>query len=314
MSRYNSMVITAHGRVVLAKILAGECDIVITRAVTGDGVWEAGDDLVTAEELKSQVQSFGISALQREDDQILIRFLASNFDASADEGLTDDYYLREIGIYAKETGAEDEFLYGIVTSDVPAFMPAYSENAPVTITFNTYVYVGDGGRVVIQTDPTAFVLEDEFRSYQEETAENLDKKLDKTGDASDVTVTFEQAAERENISTGAKLSVLFGRVAKWFSDLKTVAFTGKYEDLSGAPTIGNGTVTVKQAGTQKGTFKMNQTGDTTIELADTNTTYGAATQSANGLMSAADKKKLDGMVLDLSGRTILADRQMQMIM
>ena len=32
--------------------------------------------------------------------------------------------------------------------------------------------------------------------------------------------------------------------------------------------------------------------------ADNNTTYSAATQSANGLMSAADKKKLDGIVLE----------------
>ncbi len=298
MSRYNSMVITAHGRVVLAKILAGECDIVITRAVTGDGVWEAGDDLVAAEELKSQVQSFGISAFRRENDQILIRFLASNFDASADEGLTVDYYMREIGIYAKEAGTEDEFLYGIVTSDVPAFMPAYSENAPVTITFNTYVYVGDGGRVVIQTDPTAFVLVDEFRSYQEETAENLDTKLDKTGDASDATVTFEQASERENIATGEKLSVLFGKIKKYFSDLKTVAFTGKYRDLEGTPeipSVGNGTITIKQAGTIKGIFTTNQAEDQEVDLTDSNTTYSAATQSANGLMSASDKKKLDGL-------------------
>ena len=298
LSRYNSMVITAHGRVVLAKILAGECDIVITRAVTGDGLWEPGDDLVAAEELKSQVQSFGISAFRRENDQILIRFLASNFDASADEGLTDDYYMREIGIYAKEAGTEDEFLYGIVTSDVPAFMPAYSENAPVTITFNTYVYVGDGGRVVIQTDPTAFVLVDDFQSYQEEVAENLENKLDKEGDASGAAVAFVQASKRENLSAGEKLSVLFGKIAKWLSDLKTVAFTGKYEDLSGTPeipTVGNGTITIKQAGTVKGSFTTNQAGNKEIELTDNNTTYSAATQSANGLMSAADKKKLDGL-------------------
>ena len=32
--------------------------------------------------------------------------------------------------------------------------------------------------------------------------------------------------------------------------------------------------------------------------ADNNTTYGVATQSANGLMSSADKKKLDGIVLE----------------
>lgn len=37
---------------------------------------------------------------------------------------------------------------------------------------------------------------------------------------------------------------------------------------------------------------------TAVWGADNNTTYGAATQSANGLMSAADKKKLDGIVLE----------------
>lgn len=59
------------------------------------------------------------------------------------------------------------------------------------------------------------------------------------------------------------------------------------------PSVGNGTVTIKQAGVSKGTFTMNQSGDTTIELTDNNTTYGVATQSANGLMSSTDKSKLD---------------------
>ena len=79
------------------------------------------------------------------------------------------------------------------------------------------------------------------------------------------------------------------------SKLATVATSGSYNDLSNKPTIGNGTVTIKQAGTSKGTFTMNQSGNTTIELTDNNTTYGVATQSANGLESAADKKKLDGI-------------------
>ena len=75
----------------------------------------------------------------------------------------------------------------------------------------------------------------------------------------------------------------------------TSSFSGSYNDLSNKPTVGNGTITIKQAGTSKGTFTMNQTGDTTIELTDNNTTYGVATQSDNGLESAADKKKLDGI-------------------
>lgn len=45
------------------------------------------------------------------------------------------------------------------------------------------------------------------------------------GDASNTTVTFTEATTRENISTGEKLSVLFGKIKKWFTDLKAHAFT-----------------------------------------------------------------------------------------
>ena len=61
------------------------------------------------------------------------------------------------------------------------------------------------------------------------------------------------------------------------------------------PTVNNPTITIKQAGSSKGTFTLNQSGATTIELTDSNTTYSAATTSANGLMSSTDKAKLDGI-------------------
>ncbi len=61
------------------------------------------------------------------------------------------------------------------------------------------------------------------------------------------------------------------------------------------PSIGNGTITIKQNGVRKGSFTTNQSGDTEIELTDNNTTYGDATTSAHGLMSAADKAKLNGI-------------------
>ena len=52
----------------------------------------------------------------------------------------------------------------------------------------------------------------------------LDLKLDKTGDGKDVTATFTEASTRANIGTGEKLSVIFGKIKKWFSDLGTAAF------------------------------------------------------------------------------------------
>ena len=49
-------------------------------------------------------------------------------------------------------------------------------------------------------------------------------KLNKTGDGSNVTAAFTAASSRTNIATGEKLSVLFGKIAKWFSDLGSLAF------------------------------------------------------------------------------------------
>ena len=93
-------------------------------------------------------------------------------------------------------------------------------------------------------------------------------KLDKTGDASNTTNTITTATARTNLTTGEKLSISLGKIAKFFADLKTVAFTGNYNDLSNKPLIGNGTITIKQAGVNKGSFTLNQDGNTTIELTD----------------------------------------------
>lgn len=60
------------------------------------------------------------------------------------------------------------------------------------------------------------------------------------GDAKDLTVTFVEAGERSNIQSGDTMSVLFGKIRKFFSDLKTVAFTGKFSDLDGKPTTVDG--------------------------------------------------------------------------
>lgn len=61
------------------------------------------------------------------------------------------------------------------------------------------------------------------------------------------------------------------------------------------PSVGNGTVTITQNGISKGIFTMNQSGNTTIALTDTNTTYSVATTSANGLMSKDMVTKLNNI-------------------
>lgn len=79
------------------------------------------------------------------------------------------------------------------------------------------------------------------------------------------TPTFTEASTRVNIASGETLSALFGKIKKFFTDLKTVAFTGSYTDLSNKPTT--------------------------------------ATTSTSGFMSAADKTKLNGIATNANNYT-----------
>ena len=48
-----------------------------------------------------------------------------------------------------------------------------------------------------------------------------------SGDGSNETSTFTQATTRENLKTGEKHSTMFGKISKWFADLKPLAFVEK---------------------------------------------------------------------------------------
>ena len=77
----------------------------------------------------------------------------------------------------------------------------------------------------------------ELTEYTDDKFSKLDDaKLDKTGDASNVTSDIQSATIRTNLTTGEKLAVSLGKIKKFFSDLKTVAFTGSYADLTEKPT------------------------------------------------------------------------------
>ena len=67
--------------------------------------------------------------------------------------------------------------------------------------------------------------------------EEVNKMLPKTGEASNTTAVFQDASSRANLESGEKLSVLFGKISKWLTDLKTVCFTGSYNDLSNRPNL-----------------------------------------------------------------------------
>ena len=87
------------------------------------------------------------------------------------------------------------------------------------------------------TDPVNI---EDFNDNFDVIDEELGKRLESTGNASDMTTAFTQASTRTNLKTGEKISASFGKIMKWFADMKTVAFSGSYSDLSNKPSIPSG--------------------------------------------------------------------------
>lgn len=104
----------------------------------------------------------------------------------------------------------DDAIGAIPTPDVSAQIKAHNESE----TAHPYI------RGLIPTKTSQLDNDSGYLTQHQD----ISGKLDKTGDGSNVTAAFTTASTRANIATGEKLSVLFGKIAKWLGDLKALAF------------------------------------------------------------------------------------------
>lgn len=106
-----------------------------------------------------------------------------------------------------------------------------------------------------------------------------------------------------------------------FPTLAAVAVSGSYNDLSNKPTIPPAYTLPIASASALGGVKSSTTGTTSgrdynveinadgtmkvnVPWVDLNTTYEVASSSANGLMSSADKNKLDGIAANANNYTL----------
>ena len=141
-------------------------------------------------------------------------------------------------------------------------------------------------------------------------------KGDVGSDLSNSTVSFTVAGTRVNIATGEQLSVAFGKIARWFADLKTAAFTGSYNDLTNRPASlpangGNAdTVDGKHAsdfipatdkGSAGGVAELDTTGKVPAAQLPLGETSGTAYPGNKGKQNADDIAALKTDKLDKTG-------------
>lgn len=122
----------------------------------------------------------------------------------------------------KEAGTPVQVAYQLATPEVYATDPIDFDNAAGPLTVMT------GGEVEVKM--TDFVT-DRTPAFL--------NKLDKTGDGSDVTVTFTEAATDTDIASGDKLSILFGKILKRFTNILNGTTKVGYATKADTDNLGN---------------------------------------------------------------------------
>ena len=119
--------------------------------------------------------------------------------------------------------------------------------------------------------------------------------------------TFTEASTRSNIISGESLATILGKIKKFFSDLKAVAFSGSYNDLSDTPTIptvNNATLTIQKNGATVETFTANASSNKTANI--TVPTKVSDLTNDSGFVTTDEKvKQVDATSSDTSSLRVL---------
>lgn len=156
MAEFKEAVLTRKGIALLAKAQAEQKTISFTRAITGNGEYEDGEDLSRRTELKSYQQEFAPTTIQRQNEtNVYVRFSITNNPSYGP--LEHGYYVTEIGLMANDPD-EGEILYGIAIAeeDKADYLPAYNNLLPAVIGVDFLIEVDNAESVTITTDLSAY--------------------------------------------------------------------------------------------------------------------------------------------------------------
>ena len=252
MGKYNGAVVTTAGEGVIAQALQGT-KLTWTK-MRASSVAVAAADIKALTALTGIEQTTDITDASVYSDNIVQ--VSARFSS---QGVATAYLIQTVGIYGQLAGGS-ETLIAVMTAVTPDEMPVYDADAPSAFIFTNHLTVQDAASVTMEVSDAGTA-----------TVADLQRKLDKAGgDISDTvaaTATASSAAYPIP-AAGDSFKVILGKIRKFFTDIKA-AVTGL--------TISGRTITYTKADGTTGT------------LTTQDTTYSAATQSANGLMTTGVK-------------------------
>ena len=139
-------------------------------------------------------------------------------------GITSTYTVRQIGLYAKQTGSETEKLLAIIQDNTGELIPTETENPNFQIDFAFSIVISNTDNITVTVNPEAYITVEEFKSHAENknNPHGVTKSQIGLGNVpnvmtNDQTPTYTIESENKDLSSGEKLSIAFGKIAKAIS-------------------------------------------------------------------------------------------------
>lgn len=220
-------ILTNDGAAVMTEAASGK-DLVLTRAESGTGYSSAP---ATLSAVSGKQQDLDIEEVTFENQETRITVFLSN------RLLETGYNLRQIGIYGKIAGSDQDVLMivGQQYSGEPIHPISDGEEE---CRYNVLMKVSGTSSITVEGGSGSLATKRELLNHTENKKNPHNVSAEQVGlgnvpnvKTDDQTPTVEMASDRANIEKGDTFKTIVGKMMKWFADLKTGAFSSVANNL-----------------------------------------------------------------------------------
>ena len=222
---WNEAVVTSAGLELLARSMTGG-NVVITRAVGGESV-SAALSLMALKSIKEPCHELNLFRIENEGGRIVVNLRVQN------KGLSEEYVLRQIGLFARLEGDESDVLFAVIQDSVGEVIPKESDNPEFLTEFDFVIPVSNSEKIQVEITPDTFVTAEDLAEVEKELQGHISDKGNPHGvtkaqvglgnvpnvATNDQTPTYTIAANLGELASGEKASVAFGKIAKAVKEL-----------------------------------------------------------------------------------------------
>lgn len=320
---WNEAVVTDSGLSVMAKgILEGKVEI--TSALGGESR-SAAESLKGIKDIPPPNHTLNIAKIETENGKAVVNIRVQN------KGVKESFVIRQIGLFAKVQGSDDSpVLMAVIQDEKGEAVPTEKDNPEFLLEFNFVIPIENGENIDISLTPVTFAtledlgeresrlngwigsLSDELTNEKNITDAHISNKNNPHSvtkaqvglsnvpnvATNDQTPTYIKANTLAGMASGEKISTAFGKISKAVSDLISHLADGVRHITAAERTNWNSKTKTTfsrslNSGTKIGTVNVDGIATDIYCEKNIDTTYPAATADNDGLMSAADKAKLD---------------------